>query len=152
MKKIKQKVYLDTSVYNRPFDEQSQTRVKLETEAFLTILEKVLSGRIIVVSSSALEYENSRNPFPERKERVADYLSCATVFIKLNETIRVRAVFLEQSGIDPVDALHIAHAESAETAYFVTCDDILIKKANRMKKQIRTEVCNPLEFVLKEVL
>lgn len=36
--------------------------------------------------------------------------------------------------------------------YFVTCDDILIKKAKRMKKQIRIEVCNPLEFVLKEVL
>ena len=152
MKKIKQKVYLDTSVYNRPFDEQSQTRVKLETEAFLTILEKALSGRIIVVSSSALEYENSRNPFPERKGRVADYLSCATVFVKLNETVNVRALFHEKSGIDPVDALHIAHAESAEAAYFVTCDDMLMKKAKRMKKQIKTEVCNPLEFVLKEVL
>ena len=32
MKKEKTKIYLDTSVYNRPFDNQEQTRVRLETD------------------------------------------------------------------------------------------------------------------------
>ena len=36
----KLKIYLDTSVYNRPFDDQRQTKIRLETEAFLSILEK----------------------------------------------------------------------------------------------------------------
>ena len=40
MLKEKTKVYLDTSVYNRPFDDQNQTRIRLETESFLSILEK----------------------------------------------------------------------------------------------------------------
>lgn len=31
MKRPKVKVYLDTSVYNRPFDDQGQTRIRLET-------------------------------------------------------------------------------------------------------------------------
>ena len=67
MKKEKLRIYLDTSVYNRPFDNQEQTRVRLETEAFLLILEKAITGAIQIIASSALEYENSQNPFIERK-------------------------------------------------------------------------------------
>jgi len=54
MKKAKIKVYLDTSVYNRPFDDQSQIRIRLETEAFLSILEKAISGSIVIIGSSVL--------------------------------------------------------------------------------------------------
>jgi hypothetical protein len=48
------KVYLDTSVYNRPFDDQSQTRIRLEAEAFLSIIEKAIYGGITIIGSSAL--------------------------------------------------------------------------------------------------
>jgi hypothetical protein len=58
------KVYLDTCVYNRPFDNQSQPRVWLETLAFTVILQLVELGKITLVNSSVLAYENSRNPFP----------------------------------------------------------------------------------------
>ncbi|MBM4141868.1 MAG: PIN domain-containing protein, partial [Nitrospira sp.] len=92
------KVYLDTSVYNRPFDDQRQTRIRLETEAFLSILEKALSGAIIIVGSSVLVYENNRNPFVERRERVSDYLSVASKLVKLNDSIKKRAVSLEGAG------------------------------------------------------
>jgi len=37
-------VYLDTSVYNRPFDDQDQVRIKLETEAFLSIIDRAVKG------------------------------------------------------------------------------------------------------------
>lgn len=30
------KIYLDTSVYNRPFDDQRQLRIQLESMAFLS--------------------------------------------------------------------------------------------------------------------
>jgi hypothetical protein len=76
--KAKARIYLDTSVYNRPFDNQNQAQIRLETEAFLSILEKVISGALIIVSSSVLLYENSYNPFYDRRERVASYLSVAS--------------------------------------------------------------------------
>lgn len=63
MMKEKIKVYLDTSVYNRPFDDRDQTRIRLETESFLSVLEKAVAGSIIITSSSALLYENNQNPF-----------------------------------------------------------------------------------------
>jgi len=53
MLKEKIKVYLDTSVYNKQFDDQDQTRIRLETESFLSILEKAVAESIINISSSA---------------------------------------------------------------------------------------------------
>src|SRR3989338_8542480 len=141
MKKAKIKVYLDTSVYNRPFDDQSQIRIRLETEAFLSILEKAISGSIVIIGSSVLTYENSKNPFTERRERVLNYLSSVTKFIRLNDSIKKRALLLEGIGIDSIDALHIAFAEFGEADYFVTSDNDIIK----------IEVYNTLEFILKEV-
>ena|SRR3989338_1134805 len=151
MKKAKIKVYLDTSVYNRPFDDQSQIRIRLETEAFLSILEKAISGSIVIIGSSVLTYENSKNPFTERRERVLNYLSSVTKFIRLNDSIKKRALLLEGIGIDSIDALHIAFAEFGEADYFVTSDNDIIKKAARNKDIFKIEVYNPLEFILKEV-
>jgi predicted nucleic acid-binding protein len=151
MKKEKVKIYLDTSVYNRPFDDQGQTRIRLETEAFLSILEKVISGTIIIIGSSALTYENNHNPFVERRERVSSYFTVVSRFIRLNDSIRKKAMSLKRLGFDPVDALHLAYAEYGGVKYFLTCDDGIIKKANKHKGTFKMEVCNPLEFILKEV-
>ena len=145
------KVYLDTSVYNRPFDDQSQSRVRLEAEAFLLILEKALSGVITIIGSSTLLYENSRNPFAERKERVASYLDVASNVIMVSDSIKNRALSLELSGIDPLDALHLACAEIGGAEYFVTSDYGIIKKARKYRNMVKITVCNPLEFVLEEV-
>ncbi len=151
MGRKKVKVYLDTNVYNRPFDDQNQTRIRLETEAFLSILEKSLSGSISIIGSSVLVYENSKNPFAERKERVTSYLSIASKTIKLNDTIKNKALSLESTGIDPIDALHLAYAEFGNAEYFITCDNDIIKKATKHKDIVNLEVCTPLEFILKEI-
>lgn len=152
MKKIKPiKIYLDTSVYNRPFDDQAHINIRLETEAFLSILEKAISGSIMIIGSSVLAYENNKNPFSERKERVASYFSSAAKFIRLNDSIRKRALQLEGIGIDSIDALHIAVAEFGEAKCFVTCDYDIIRKITRHEGLLEIEVCNPLEFIIKEV-
>jgi hypothetical protein len=150
MKKEKLRIYLDTSLYNRPFDSQEQTRVRLETEAFLLILEKAITGAIQIIASSALEYENNQNPFIERKERVASYLAVASKSIRLNNIIKTNALTLENAGIDPIDALHAAFAETGAD-YFLTCDDGILKKVKKYPDLFKIEICNPLEFVLKEV-
>jgi len=38
------RIYLDTSVYNRPFDDQTQPRIGLETLAFATIMQLIEMG------------------------------------------------------------------------------------------------------------
>jgi hypothetical protein len=50
------KIYLDTSVYNRPFDDQTQPRIWLETLALALILQLVETGEAILVNSTVLEF------------------------------------------------------------------------------------------------
>ena len=136
------RVYLDNCVLNRSFDDQSNLNVRLETLATLFILEFIEKKKIKLINSSVIEYENSKNPFLERKVWVLNYLSKAIFYQKLNLKIKKRAKQLEQLKIFPVDALHLASAEIAKTHYFITCDYDIIKKY-----QGSLEVVNPIEFI-----
>jgi hypothetical protein len=40
------RLYLDTRVYNRPFDDQSQAKIFLETQAILLILQAIETQQI----------------------------------------------------------------------------------------------------------
>lgn len=46
------RVYLDTCVYNRPFDDQTQPRIWLETLAFSVILQMIENGSVALVTST----------------------------------------------------------------------------------------------------
>ena len=145
------KIYLDTSVYNRPFDDQSQARIRLEAEAFLSILEKTMAGGVSIISSSVLTYENSLSPFPDRKERVSAYVAVASRTVKMSDAIRKRAIVFEQAGFDSLDAMHLACAEFGGAEYFITCDDAVIKKARKDRTTVSLSICSPLEFLIEEV-
>ena len=55
-------MYLDNCSFNRPFDDQSQIRIHLETEAKLAIQKKIMDGEFEIVWSYMLDYENQQNP------------------------------------------------------------------------------------------
>ena len=134
---------MDTNVYNRPFDDQTQPRIWLEALALVVILQMVKAGEVELVSSSVLEYENSRNPFPLRKRWVDRCLGLADHFQKVDEDIRKRAQEMEKEGLRAIDALHVACAEVAGSEYFLTCDDRVIQ---RYKRGI--QALSPVNFVL----
>lgn len=139
------KVYLDTNVYNRPFDDQAQPRIWLETLAFAVILQMIDAGSVTLVSSSVLSYENSRNPFPTRRRWVARCLTSAGFYQRVDGDIRARAEELEEAGLRPLDALHLACAEAAASSIFLTCDDHV---ANHYRGELK--VMNPVDFVVSE--
>lgn len=63
-------IYLDTCCFNRPFDDQSQTRVRFETEAKLELQQRVRDKQISLVWSYVLDFENKHHPFPERADSI----------------------------------------------------------------------------------
>lgn len=138
-------VYLDTSIYNRPFDDQTQPKIYLETQAVILILQMVEAKLIELVNSSALEYENSRNPNPLQQQAMDQYLQMAVVKQMLNPAIRIRTEQLEQLGIKAMDALHVACAEASNSDYFITCDKRLINCA----QGLTLKVMNPTDFILE---
>ncbi|MCC5646570.1 PIN domain-containing protein [Nostoc sp. CHAB 5824] len=139
------RVYLDTSIYNRPFDDQTQPKIFLETQAIILILQIVEARLIELVSSSVLEYENSRNPFVVNQQSMERYLQIATLRVLVDENIRNRAEQLEQLGIKSIDALHIACAEASQSDYFITCDRRLINRCQNLS----LIVINPNNFIFE---
>ena len=137
-------VYLDTSVYNRPFDDQTQPRIWLETLAFVVIVQMIEAGEIELVSSLVLEYENSRNPFPLRKRWVDRCLALASSRQRVNEGIRKRAQELEEQKLGAMDALHLACAETAASECFLTCDQRMMRRYQGL-----VQVPSPVDFVLR---
>ena len=121
-------LYLDNCALNRPFDDQTQTRIWLETVSLSFILSLIESGEAGCVCSPIHLLENSRNPLVVRRLWVERCLGLASRRVTLTESIRIRAHFLEAAGVKPLDALHAAAAEAAGATHFITCDDRLIRR------------------------
>lgn len=100
---------------------------------------------VYLVSSSVLEYENSRNPYPIKQEAMNRYLQMAEAKQMLDEAIRQRSEELGHNGLKAVDALHIACAEMLRSDYFITCDKRLINRC----AGLLLKVVNPVNFVLE---
>ncbi len=137
------KIYLDTNVYNRPFDDQTQTRIESETLIFRVVMRLVEMGDTELVSSYILEYENSRNRFVDRRKWVESKLQLATFYQEMNAEIAERGRALQEQGLGAIDALHVASAEAAGTDYFLTCDDRLIRRY-----QGSLNLVTPANFIL----
>jgi hypothetical protein len=71
------KIYLDNCCFNRPFDDQSQLKIRLEAETKLKIQEDIRSGKYVLIWSYILDYENSKNPFQERHKQIAKWRNYA---------------------------------------------------------------------------
>jgi len=121
-------LYLDNSVLNRPFDDQRQPRIWLETLSFSLVLTLIEAGEAILVHSPIHDLENSRNPFSLRQKWVEKCLRLAAQKVALSDGIRKRALALEQSGFKALDALHLACAEAASVTHFLTCDDRVLRR------------------------
>ena len=142
------KIYLDNCCFNRPFDDQKQLRIKLETEAKLRIQEDIRSGLHQLIWSYILDYENSRNPFRERREQITRWRAYSRADIEEDEKVVDIATRVKQHGIKKIDSLHIACAITAEADYFLTTDDEILKRAIHIQGILITD---PIGFI-KEVL
>jgi predicted nucleic acid-binding protein len=98
-----------------------------------------------LISSSVLEYENNRNPYPVKQEVMGRYLQLAEFRQEVDKAIRQRAEELEQNGLKAIDALHVACDEAVNSNYFITCDKRLINRC----LELTMKVINPADFVLE---
>ena len=127
------KIYLDNSCFNRPFDDQKQLRIKLETEAKLDIQERISKKEIELTWSYILDFENEANPFEQRRLAIRGWKNYALVDTDVTKEIVEKAEMFHQMGIKSKDSIHLACAISMRCEYFLTTDDELIKKASGSK-------------------
>jgi len=138
------RVYLDNCCFNRPFDDQSSIRVKLETDAKLYIQSMIRAGRIELAWSYIIDFENAANPFFERKYTIEKWKHLSIIDIEETEAILMNANSFVKQGLKAKDALHMACAIETKSEYLLTTDDMIQKK---MKNVDLIKVYNPVEFI-----
>jgi predicted nucleic acid-binding protein len=139
-------VYLDLCSIQRPLDDQTQVRIRVESEAILSVLALSEAGRVQLLWSDALMYETARNPYAARQAHALGVLSKAARMIRLSPTIEARAQALNAVGLAPLDALHFAFAIEAGADYFCTCDDRLLRRALAVHSA-SPKIVGPLELI-----
>ncbi len=137
-------IYLDNCCFNRPFDDQKQIRIQIETEAKLFIQGEITDGKYSLAWSYILDYENEANPFPERKETIANWKNRAIADTGQTEILLKLANNLIERKIKAKDALHIASSVVMNCDYFITTDLYLIKKMNNFDG---IKVVSPVDFL-----
>ena len=123
------RIYLDNCCLQRPLDNQTHPRIRVETEAVLSVLAAVQAKEISLLSSEALLYEISRIPDETRRTEVLAVLSLASEHLRISDAVEALALRYEQLGLSAIDAIHLAQASNAQADFFCTCDDKLARKA-----------------------
>ncbi len=124
------KVYLDNCCYNRPYDDQTQIRIHLETEAKLHIQDMIKNGELALVTSYVLEYENGKNRFSHKRRAISDFMNAnESYYVGTEKEAEIKKIAedIVKTGVKSLDALHVASALLAGSDYFVTTDDRLLK-------------------------
>jgi len=145
------RIYLDVCCLNRPFDDQTQERVRLESEAVLTILNLCRAGEWQLIGSEAIDFEVLRIPDDDQRNRVAIMASVARLKVIVDTKVEKKATELAVSGFKPFDALHIACAEKSNADILLTTDDRLLRRALQSFNIIEVRVENPVRWLMEVI-
>ncbi len=150
-------IYLDMNVYYRPFDDQSQPKIELESKAIEIIFKLIERWQYKVLWSYMLEFENNNTASKDKSEdikAVAEIVCSETVL--WHEAIdRMAKEIVEKSNTGSKDALHLACAIYGKCEYFITCDNPFIRTIKHNEQALRhiigsIKLINPVDFIGKE--
>jgi predicted nucleic acid-binding protein len=144
------RIYRDVCALCRPFDDQQQARIRLETQAIDLILASIRAGNIEWVASSAHTVEiNAIRQVDERQHLTLLLAQLAVKPAYDLGAVRQRAEMLTDKGMGVADAAHVAFAEMGQ-AEFVSVDDRLLKQCQRLA--VKVWCGSPLAYCDKESL
>jgi predicted nucleic acid-binding protein len=142
-------IYLDVCCLNRPFDDQTQERIRLEAEAVLLILARCQNRDWQLLGSEAIDFEISRIPDEERRRKIVLLASLAESGVTMTEQVEHRAMELEKLGFKALDALHLACAEEGKVEVLLTTDDRFLRKAEEHGNLLNVRVENPTVWLME---
>ncbi|MCF4969368.1 hypothetical protein CV014_20685 [Nostoc sp. CMAA1605] len=145
-------MYLDVCCLNRPFDDWTQERIRLEGEAILSIMERIRTGEWQLVTSEAISVELERMRNLDKLENILKLLEFAVISINIDEEVDFRSQQLEGLGFGLYDSFHIACAEVAQADILLSTDDRLLKNSLRHQGLLKVSVDNPVTWLMKTFL
>ena len=140
----KTKVYLDNCSFTRPYDNQDQTRIHMETLAKMDVQKMITSGDVLLAASDYLINENSMKKDEDIRSHIYDFIVKNVVIFVSDKDSRLDPFIKEvmDSGVKDVDSAHVAAAIVAGCDYFITTDDRILKyRTDKIK------IVTPIQFL-----
>ena len=139
------RIYLDSCCFNRPYDNQSNQRVSMETKAIQLVQNEIRNGNIDLATSYILRYENDKSPFLVKKTYIEDFIQkYSSVYVTSDREADMVSIAksIIDTGVKQYDAYHVACAILAKCDYFLSTDKRLLKfKTNDIN------LLNPVDFL-----
>ena len=123
-------VYLDNCCYNRPYDDQTQLKISIETQAKLRIQNLIKDRKMDLATSYISFYENSKNTQDFKRKSIESFMkrnAKINIHSDKSDEIEAKANEIMATGVKPYDAYHVAAAIIAGCDYFFTTDRRLLK-------------------------
>jgi predicted nucleic acid-binding protein len=141
---------MDNCCLNRPFDDQSNLRIHLESEAIQAIIKLCEQQKWHLISSQILKFEISKVSDESKRRKLKLINDLAEKVVKIDEKITIRSQKFEKFGLQAFDAMHLACAEN-NSDIFLTVDDKFLRKAQQIQ-DLNLNVNNPLRWLEKVLL
>ena len=142
-------IYMDCCCLNRPSDDQTQDKIRIEADAIIAILYKCFYNSWKLIGSDIVEYEIMKSPDKNKKNKTLDLYKIIDESIKINDIIIERAIELHKNGLKPMDSLHFASAEYRNVDVLLTVDNDFIKKSKRITSSLKVE--NPINWFMEVI-
>jgi predicted nucleic acid-binding protein len=141
-------IYMDCCCLNRPYDNQLQDKIRIESNTIMAILFKCFYGNWKLMGSDVLEYEILKTPDINKRNNVLNLYSVKKEVISLNNEIQSRALELQNNyKLKPFDSLHYASAEYKKGNILLTVDRDFILAAKQISSSIIIE--NPINWFME---
>jgi len=145
----KKSIYMDCCCLNRPGDDQTQDKIRIESDTIMAILYKCFYGPWKLVGSDIVEYEIMKNPDILKRNKAFHLYSVKKENIVLNDYIKKRALEIQEYKLTLMDSLHFASAEYGNVDVLLTVDKELIKFSEGINSALKVE--NPINWFMKEI-
>jgi len=139
---------MDVCCLNRPFDDNNNDRISIESEAILKILYHCQERKWDLFASDVIDLEISRTTDLDKKQKVLLLYSSWTSKIEYNKDIRALAEIFHGYGLKLFDSIHLASAEYGHADVLFTTDKGFVVKAQQIK-ELKVKVINPVNWLME---
>jgi len=139
------KIYLDNCCYNRPFDNQKDHVICVETQAKMFIQSLIKYKSVELAYSAISMLEIAESPFEENRRSISCFIEeNAKYYVSINSNKAAVDLTNEVmlAGVKLKDASHVACAIVANCDYLITTDKRLLKY-----KDARISIVSPVDFI-----
>ena len=134
-------IYMDCCCLNRVTDDQTQDKIRIETDA--------INGSWKLIGSDIVEYGIMKTPDLNKQNKALNLYSVKKEEIELTDTIEKRAIEVQKYGLKPFDSLHFASAEYRKVDVLLTVDKDFVKHSKKIKSTLRVE--NPINWFMEVI-